>query len=247
MVTQQEIAEFSGETVRNVAGTLIWLARPSEAIGSAKPELVRTSAEEPEQRRIAKRNKGINRKLSQTPRCRSRCLHAFQERLQKAAEDFPPGREMDPDDIAVPELEKSEEYFRKERKELRDVRDALQRTGDVEAYGAEVFAALERLDKLFEYLIASLQELRWAIMIHDGALDPSTGETCASGAEFMASMEKGDSFEGSPSRQGSGYGSIEITPNISGGKPRIAGHRITVENIVIWHERMGKSVDEMRH
>ena len=38
---------------------------------------------------------------------------------------------------------------------------------------------------------------------------------------------------------------IEITPGISGGKPRIAGHRITVENIVIWHERMGKSADEI--
>ena len=38
---------------------------------------------------------------------------------------------------------------------------------------------------------------------------------------------------------------IEITPGISGGKPRIAGHRITVENIVIWHERLGKSADEI--
>jgi len=38
---------------------------------------------------------------------------------------------------------------------------------------------------------------------------------------------------------------IEITPSIAGGKPRIAGQRITVQNIVIWHERMGKSVDEI--
>lgn len=38
---------------------------------------------------------------------------------------------------------------------------------------------------------------------------------------------------------------IEITPGIAGGKPRIAGHRITVANIVIWHERQGKSVDEI--
>ena len=38
---------------------------------------------------------------------------------------------------------------------------------------------------------------------------------------------------------------IEITPGIAGGKPRIAGHRITVENIVIWHERLGKSADEI--
>lgn len=38
---------------------------------------------------------------------------------------------------------------------------------------------------------------------------------------------------------------IEITPGIAGGKPRIAGHRITVQNIVIWHERMGTSADEI--
>jgi uncharacterized protein (DUF433 family) len=40
-------------------------------------------------------------------------------------------------------------------------------------------------------------------------------------------------------------GHIEITPGVAGGKPRIAGHRITVQNIVIWHERMGKSADEI--
>ena len=38
---------------------------------------------------------------------------------------------------------------------------------------------------------------------------------------------------------------IDSTPGISGGEPRIAGHRITVQNIVVWHERLGKSVDEI--
>jgi len=38
---------------------------------------------------------------------------------------------------------------------------------------------------------------------------------------------------------------IEITPDVAGGKPRIAGHRITVQNIVIWHEWMGFSADEI--
>jgi len=38
---------------------------------------------------------------------------------------------------------------------------------------------------------------------------------------------------------------IDITPGIVGGKPRIAGHRITVRNIVIWYDRMGKSADEI--
>jgi uncharacterized protein (DUF433 family) len=38
---------------------------------------------------------------------------------------------------------------------------------------------------------------------------------------------------------------IEITPGICGGKPRIAGHRIKVQDIVIWHERLGMSPDEI--
>jgi uncharacterized protein (DUF433 family) len=38
---------------------------------------------------------------------------------------------------------------------------------------------------------------------------------------------------------------IEVTPGIAGGKPRIAGHRITVQNIVIWYERLGKTADEI--
>jgi uncharacterized protein (DUF433 family) len=38
---------------------------------------------------------------------------------------------------------------------------------------------------------------------------------------------------------------IVMDPGISGGKPRIAGHRITVQNIAVWHEHMGLSPDEI--
>lgn len=38
---------------------------------------------------------------------------------------------------------------------------------------------------------------------------------------------------------------IEITPGIAGGKPRIAGRRITVQNIALWHEWMERTVDEI--
>jgi uncharacterized protein (DUF433 family) len=38
---------------------------------------------------------------------------------------------------------------------------------------------------------------------------------------------------------------IEITPGVCGGKPRIAGHRIRVQDVVIWHEKMGMSPDEI--
>jgi uncharacterized protein (DUF433 family) len=38
---------------------------------------------------------------------------------------------------------------------------------------------------------------------------------------------------------------IEITPGVAGGKPRIAGRRVTVQDIVVWHERQGLSADEI--
>ena len=38
---------------------------------------------------------------------------------------------------------------------------------------------------------------------------------------------------------------IVSDPNIRGGKPCLSGRRITVSDIVIWHELMGKTVDEI--
>jgi|SRR5690349_18050581 len=38
---------------------------------------------------------------------------------------------------------------------------------------------------------------------------------------------------------------IEVTPGVCGGKPRVAGTRIRVQDIVVWHERMGLSADEI--
>ncbi len=38
---------------------------------------------------------------------------------------------------------------------------------------------------------------------------------------------------------------IVSTPGTRGGKPRIDGHRITVEDVAVWHERMGMSPDEI--
>lgn len=38
---------------------------------------------------------------------------------------------------------------------------------------------------------------------------------------------------------------IEATPGVAGGRPRIAGRRITVQNIAIWHERLGLDPDEI--
>jgi uncharacterized protein (DUF433 family) len=38
---------------------------------------------------------------------------------------------------------------------------------------------------------------------------------------------------------------IDINPAVMDGKPIIKGHRISVKDVVIWHERMGQSADEI--
>ena len=38
---------------------------------------------------------------------------------------------------------------------------------------------------------------------------------------------------------------IETTPVVCGGRPRIAGHRLRVQDIVVWHEGQGQTPDEI--
>jgi uncharacterized protein (DUF433 family) len=40
---------------------------------------------------------------------------------------------------------------------------------------------------------------------------------------------------------------IEVTYGAGGPKPRIAGHRIRVQDMVIWSEKLGMSPDEIVH
>jgi uncharacterized protein (DUF433 family) len=38
---------------------------------------------------------------------------------------------------------------------------------------------------------------------------------------------------------------VEATPKICGGKPRVRGTRIRVQDVAMWHERLGLSADEI--
>jgi uncharacterized protein (DUF433 family) len=38
---------------------------------------------------------------------------------------------------------------------------------------------------------------------------------------------------------------IVRTPGVLGGKPRIADHRISVQDVVVWHEQMGLAVEQI--
>ena len=38
---------------------------------------------------------------------------------------------------------------------------------------------------------------------------------------------------------------IDISPGVLGGKPRIAGHRISVQDVVIWHYELEHPVEQI--
>lgn len=38
---------------------------------------------------------------------------------------------------------------------------------------------------------------------------------------------------------------VEVTPGTAGGRPRIAGHRVRVQDIVVWHDLLGLSPEEI--
>ncbi len=40
-------------------------------------------------------------------------------------------------------------------------------------------------------------------------------------------------------------GHIEVTPAVRGGRPHLAGTRITVEDVIVMHNRLGQSLEEI--
>ena len=38
---------------------------------------------------------------------------------------------------------------------------------------------------------------------------------------------------------------IAVKPGFCGGKPHVAGHRIKVQHIAVWHERLGMTPEEI--
>ena len=41
------------------------------------------------------------------------------------------------------------------------------------------------------------------------------------------------------------YPHIDVTPGVAGGRPRIAGRRVTVADVAVWHERARMTADEI--
>ena len=106
-------------------------------------------------------------------------------------------KKLGPEEIADPEgdgaraLEQAEAYFKDRRNCLLKLRNAFVEAGASPTH--DVFDALERLDKLYGWIVATMQEVRWYVLIDDGLRDKAAAPACrsfATSSEWLASLRE---------------------------------------------------------
>ena len=88
-------------------------------------------------------------------------------------------------------LEQAEAHFKHRREELLQLRDAFVNVGASPSH--DVFGAVERLDNLYIGIVATMQEVRWSVLIADGVEDGAKSperRAFTSSSEWLASLHE---------------------------------------------------------
>lgn len=167
------------ETIRDVGRALPWLAAepqpeplPADLPFEKRAELFKTHAE------------GLRHQYT--------VLYAVLDRAGKklatALDEADPNKILDPEGEGSEALEKAEAYFDTQRDDLMRLRDALVGAGAPSDH--DVFEALDRLAGLYAGIVATMQDVRWGLLITDGVRAPGSGRTFTSGAELVAALDE---------------------------------------------------------
>ena len=111
--------------------------------------------------------------------------------LAEAMKRHDPEETADPQGEGAGALEQAESYFKDSRAELQRLRKACIALGASPSH--RVFNALRHLDELYVSIIATMQEVRWSVLIFDGARDRAdspAGRTFATSSEWLASLHE---------------------------------------------------------
>ena len=114
------------------------------------------------------------------------------EALAGTMKSHDPGERADPDGEGARALEQAETYFKDRLVELRRLRDACVDLGVAPPH--PVLGALRRLDELYESIVATMQEVRWSVLILDGTRDRADspdGRAFAASSEWLTSLNEG--------------------------------------------------------
>ncbi len=111
--------------------------------------------------------------------------------LTEAMKKLDPKRSADPKGQGSAALEQAEGYFKRLQEQLGHSRDAFVEAGASPSH--DVFDALDRLDSLYTWIVATMQEVRWAVLISEGLKDKAespAGRSFTSSAEWLTSLRE---------------------------------------------------------
>ena len=174
----------NSDAIQSVGRVLPWLASIPDRSRFAFDNLARTSDRETRDA-VA----GHERALRELHDSLDAAATAMMDKLRSEVEAAPAGTTMDPEGTGIQALEEAERFFRNQCTEfLGDIRNTLELSGDRSGHGKGVFRELDRLERLYFRIAECCQEVRWLLMINDGAQASTTGKTFTSGAELVASL-----------------------------------------------------------
>ena len=169
---------LTSETIRDVGRALPWLA------DEPRPEPIPIGVS------LEKRADLLDAQATGL-RLRYDSLHPVIDRvghkLAAAFKALSPAEIADTEGEGTEALEKAEAYFHAQRDDLARMRNALVDAGAPPDH--DVFKALDRLDGLYAWIVATMQEIRWTVLIADGVRTPPSGRTFTSGAALVTALD----------------------------------------------------------
>ena len=109
--------------------------------------------------------------------------------LSEAMKEHDPKSPVDPDGEGVLAMEQGERYFKQRLEELQQLRGAFAELRVSPSH--DVFRELDCLEHLYAWTVATMQAVRWAVLVGDGVrdrVDSPEPRTLTSSAEWLATL-----------------------------------------------------------
>ena len=169
---------LTGEAIRDVGRALPWLA------SEPRPEPIPAGVSRRKRAEfLDARAEGLRRRYdSLYP-----VIDRAGRKLAAAFAELKPASVADPEGEGAEALEQAEAYFHAQREDLNRLRSDLSKAGAPP--GHDVFDALDRLDGLYAWIVATMQEIRWTVLIADGMQADPSERTFTSGDALVAALD----------------------------------------------------------
>ena len=109
--------------------------------------------------------------------------------LSEAMRKHDPKEPADRDGEGVQAMEQGERYFKQRLEELQHLRETFVELRASPSH--DVFRELDRLEQLYAWTVAMMQEVRWSVLIRDGVTDRARSpkpRTFTSSSQWLAAL-----------------------------------------------------------